>query len=41
VFLARLLLVLAQYRQTLEQLARAITDVEQWVATDHDALLEQ
>lgn len=40
VFLARLLLVLAQYRDILDQVSRAISDIEQWVATDHNALFE-
>lgn len=37
-FLARLLLVLGRYRRELDCLVEAITDVDQWVARDHDAL---
>ncbi len=38
-FLARLLLVLERCHRELDHLAEAITDVDQWVARDHDALL--
>ena len=38
-FLARLLLALECCHRELDHLAEAITDVDQWVAKDHDALL--
>ena len=38
-FLARLLLVLERYQGELDRLTPSITDVDQWVARDHDALL--
>ncbi|MCP5460010.1 MAG: transposase [Gammaproteobacteria bacterium] len=37
-FLARLLLVLGRCRHELSCLVETITDVDQWVARDHDAL---
>jgi hypothetical protein len=38
-FLARLLLVLERCHGELDRLLKSITDVDQWVARDHDALL--
>ena len=38
-FLARLLLVLERCHGELDRLVKSITDVDQWVARDHDALL--
>jgi len=38
-FLARLLLVLECGQRELDHLTDAITDVDQWAARDHDALL--
>ena len=39
-FLARLLLVLDSYRHLLEELFAAVGDASEWVAADHDVLLE-
>jgi hypothetical protein len=38
-FLARLLLVLDNYRHLLEELFATVGDANEWVAADHDALL--
>jgi len=38
-FLARLLLVLEAYRDVLEELVSTIGPPDQWIASDHDALL--
>ena len=38
-FLARLLLTLADYQATIVDLLAAIGPLDQWVASDHDALL--
>ncbi|WP_462321323.1 hypothetical protein [Halochromatium sp.] len=38
-FLARLLLTLENCRSTLDELINAIGPIDQWVASDHDALL--
>jgi hypothetical protein len=40
-FLARLLLTLEDCRTTMAELVDAIGPLDQWVATDHDALLAE
>jgi len=40
-FLARLLLTLEDCRSTVAELINAIGPLDQWLASDHDALLAQ
>ena len=40
-FLARLLLTLEDCRTTMAELVHAIGPLDQWVASDHDALLAE